>query len=313
MSLFIFSIRHTIIQYPNNRIVQLIITVIILFLSFSITNVYLIISKKENNLLLSLMSRSKLRNIKQFQALLTNLFIFIILSIFCIIPTSKHQLLVLFVVIIILILLALFQGMISLYNPTITSQINKNNKFNHSYNFIVSLTIQSLIIRDILFIWRKNRPKLFLYIFMLLLINLLILSVSNRNDLINLYRVGFFIQSSVILRYIFSFPSENDLNFLRLYPTYSFKTLISEFIFWIGFTLIYFGFLSALYFFFLHNISPHFLLIFFLIHLFLICYIILIRLAYLESKALRIISFLLIVLPLTIPFVVYNCIRRLKC
>ncbi len=80
--LTLFSIRQLTAQHSNNQIIQISVILSILPISFMLTNAYLIITKKENKFLLTLLSKSELRKIRKFQATLSNILIFVVISFF---------------------------------------------------------------------------------------------------------------------------------------------------------------------------------------------------------------------------------------
>jgi len=311
--LTLISIRHITTQYQNNTAIQIFILLFNLFIPILLTNTYLRAAKKENQFLLTLMSKSELKKIRQFQTILSNLFIFFILLIFGIIPKLTYQYIFIIASVFILILIVPFQIIIVLNKPNISKSIKKKNVFYHKYNFKIDLPVHGLVIRDILFLWRENKIKLLYYILFLFIVNSVIVFISIRNNLNNLYVAGFHFQAFQILAIILRYPTENNSKILRFYPNYTYKILKTEFIFWFAFFLIYFGLLTPFYFIFIQNFSLHFFPILTLMFIMLLMYAIIIRLAFLENTIIRIIYFLLILIPPAIPFVLYKCFRRFKC
>jgi len=109
------------------------------------------------------------------------------------------------------------------------------------------------------------------------------------------------------------YPTFNNAKLMESMSCKAFYILKGEFVFWLIIFLFYFIFVISIYSIVLTEISILSVVIPFLLFLILLAYVLLVRLAYAESEFTRNLIYIITFIPITIPFIIYNSYRELKC
>jgi hypothetical protein len=311
----LIAFKEKYIQNKNNALLQFIWNTFSIFLPISITNLYLKLSQKEDELLLNFISKSELIKIRQVQSIISNLFIFIGFLIIGILPKFKEFSTTLLISgeILFLLFVSLVQPFFT-YNKQYNFEKNKSyNLWNFKIQYHKILPVRGIVIREFLSLWRENKIKIFQFFFFIIVMNTIILLILLKNNLENYYFVGFFLQFIIMIITVLNFSIENDAKLLKTELSYWFDILKGEFVFWISLFILHLILVLPIYIFFIPNFSLQILFPLFLAVVFFLTLVLFIRLAFYESELIRALMFLIIVIPFSIPFIIYVCYRRLKC
>jgi len=296
----------------KSQVNSILLSVIVPFLT---AKSYLNFSNREDSLLYVFINKGDLLASKQILSLFISLSAYVFLLLSGIIPHLLNipvWLLITSELIFILIL-----GWVLPYLSKKISfglNIKKSNRF---WNFQISninlLPIRGIILREFLSFWRENKKYIWQTLINLSLLNLFLVFFIVNNDSGNFFIWAALIQIFALLYSIMAYPTNNDtalmLN-MSCKVSYIFK---GEYVFWFVIFLLYYIFIIVIYSFVLPQISIIEIVIPFLIFLILLAYILFVRLAYADNKFVRNLIYLMIIVPVTIPFVIYNSYQKLKC
>jgi len=293
-------------------VVKILITLSIPIL---ITKFYLKSNLKENKFLLGFIDKSKLLTTKKIEAILISLIIFcvLILSEFGFKNKITLPINILFLELLFLILIGFFLPNFIKEKTYKTRNTKKNQLWETNSLNQKLLPIRSIVNREILFLWRTNKNLIFKYALNTFFINAVFILFIINNSKEDFFVWAVFLQFVFLLSFILHYPTNNNLKLISTISCSSSSILKGEFIFWSALFSVHLVFILIAYSFFLSEINLLFTLILFFVILFLLAYTLLIRLTYADNIGTRILVFIMLAIPITIPFTVYNCYKKINC
>jgi hypothetical protein len=299
----------------NNFSNEKIIFFINIFIPVFTTNSFLKITLKENRFLLNFFNKKKLLQTKRIQAVAINLLIFTILLFVQLgfMSNRNNSLFLILTEIFLLIIIGSLHPIFVREKKYKSTGTKRNNLWNYKIFNKNLLPIRSIVNREILFLFRTNKKFLIKYIFNTLLGNFfLILFIINNN------KEEFFVwvlplQFIFLLATILNSPTSNNIAIAKTFPCSLTSILKGEFVFWSVLFLLHLFFILVLYSFFIPTIDLFLSTIIFFIALFLLAYTLLLRLTYADNIPTRILLFYMFIIPVTIPYTIYNCSKKIRC
>ncbi|MCP5063100.1 MAG: hypothetical protein GY936_11645 [Ignavibacteriae bacterium] len=302
-------------KYRTPQETQIIRTLITLFVPIFISKLYLKSNLKENKFLLNFFDKNKLLATKKNEAILISLIVFGFLVISEVIFRNDTTLSIsiLLLEVLVLILISFFLPNIITEKEYKTRNTTKNLLWSTNFSNQKSLQVRSIVNREILFLWRVNKNLIFKYVLNVLFINVVFMLFIINNNKEDFFVWAVFLQFIFLLFFILHYPTVNNLKLQKNIPCRSSSILRGEFIFWSAIFTVHLAFILMIYSFFLTEINLLITLVLFVVILFLLAYTLLIRLIYADNIGTRVLVFIMLGIPITIPFTIYNCYKKLKC
>lgn len=300
----------------NTSILKTAVGPMVLLFTIYITNLYLSVSKGENKLLLTAMSKNELKNVKRVQAVISSVvlyFVFQALGLIAQYDGISNEVVVLCSVILLIFVSIIMGSRIGGAKYKLRNVKNERSlRFSASYH--KANPVRAIVLRNLLSIWRKKRMKAILYILSLMVINVGCLLLSIRNHLETLYYWSFIVQVITLIDPVLNSSIDNDVKLLKMNRLYMLDALKGNLIFWMILCYVYLSLILPVYYMLLPNISVIYIMLLCFSLIVLLAYTVMIRLVFCEHHLLRnIIMIFSIILPITIPFFIYRSYRRLKC
>lgn len=296
----------------NSQMLSILVT---LFFPIFISSRYLVFITKEDSLLMVMFDKKDLLASKQLLLAVFTLSIFLIILSFGIIPHLWN------IPILLIIPLEIFLFLIfSFLLPYFTLKMNFEFNVSKSTRFwdsqisnINLLPVRGVLLREFLSLWRENKKNIFKIIFNTSLFNIILTLFIVNNNKTNLFVIAILLQNFIFLTLIINYPTSNNIKLMESMPCMEFYILKGEFVFWLIFFLIYLIFIVLIYSILLSELVFLPILITIILFSVLLYYVLLIRLAYADNELIRTLIYLMMFIPITIPFYFYNSYRRLKC
>ncbi len=276
---------------------------------------YMKFFSKEKFLFLTMLNKRKVNSLKHILPGLFSLSLFGILLLLGVVPSlgeiPKAVIIIIcaFFILFVVSILPLTTNMNMFYSKTIKSNRFWSGKISNKR----LLPIRAILLREFLYIWRENKFALLKFGILSLLANTIFILFIVNNNKEDFFIWAFFLQFIIVLYFIIQYPSVNNFELMKFSPGNSSSILIAEFIFWSAIIFIQLIMIMLLYYFSLSQIDFVLVAESLILFMLLLAYVLLIRLAYMDNPILRSLIFLLIFIPITIPFFIYNSYRRLKC
>jgi hypothetical protein len=312
LSILPFSVYFGEQSSVNSQLASILFTII---LPIFIASKYLIFIVKENSMLLVLFNQKDLFVSKQLLISFFTLSIFCLMLLLGIIPHLWNIPILLVIFIEIFLLLV-----ISWLLPYISMKINF--KFNVSkstplWNFRIKninlLPVRGILLREFLSLWRENKKSIIRIFVNAFLINILLMFFIVNNRITDIFIWAVLLQNFIFLTFVINYSTMNDIDLMKSVLCKEIYILKGEFIFWFVLFLIYLTFIVLIYGTALSQISILPIVITILLFIVLLLYVLLIRLAYAENEITRTLIFLMMFIPITIPYYIYTSYRRLRC
>lgn len=289
--------------------------ILLIFVSVYATHFYLKLTLKENNFILSFISKSKLFRVKQIQSLLSNLIIFTLLQLFSYFANVNllSSFLVTLTSILILLAISAIQPLLIKKKIFVGKTFSSNKFWNSAIKKKEVLPLRAIFLRELFFLFRQNKNVIIKYILVFAIINFFSVLFIINNNKEDFFVWAILLQYLFLVSFILTYSTKNNVKLLDVSKCYSSSILIGEFIFWSIIFLFHLVITTMLYFLFLEKIQFVQLMIMFVTVLILLAYTLLIRLDYRENEPTRLLLFAIIFIPITIPFTIFNSLRKLKC
>ena len=296
----------------NSQIISIFFTLI---LPIFIASKYLIFTKREDSLLLVLFDKKDLFVSKQLLVSFATLSIFSLMLLFGIIPHFRNIPLSLIILTEILLLL-IFSRLIPFVSLKINFQSNIS-KSTHFWDSQISnlnlLPVRGIVLREFLSLWRENKKSVIRTVVNLSLFNIAAILFIINNGKADFFDWAVLLQNFIFLTAVINYPTLNNVNLMNSVLCKEFKILKGEFVFWSTLFLTYLTVIVLIYSLILSQISILPIVITILLFAVLLFYVLLVRLAYADNEFTRALIFIVMFVPITIPFYIYNSYQRLKC
>jgi len=302
-------------EYQTQQETQIVRFLITLSLPIFISNLYLKSNIKENKFLLNFLDKNKLLAIKKIETILLSLIIFgfLVISELVFRIDTVLSISILSLEVFVLILISFFLPNFIKEKKYKTRNTKENLLWSTNFSNQKSLPVRSIVNREILFLWRVNKNLILKYVLNFSLINVVFMLFIINNNKEDFFVWAVFLQFIFLLNIVLHFPTNNNLKLANAIPCSSSSILKGEFIFWSILFLTHFLFILIAYSFFLSEINLLLTLVLFFVILFLLAYTLMIRLTYADNIGTRVLVFIMLGIPITIPFTLYNCYKKLKC
>jgi hypothetical protein len=145
------------------------------------------------------------------------------------------------------------------------------------------------------------------------LINIILMFFIVNNEKNDFLIWAILLQNFIFLSFIINYSTSNNIKLIESIPCKEFYILKGEFLFWLFLFLTYFTVVVILYSVLLSQISFLPIVISVVLFIALLLYVLLIRIAYPEEELTRTLIYLMMFIPITIPFYIYKSYRKVKC
>ena len=298
----------------DNVVVQVCAAFAIVLVPGVLSKIYLNLLRRENGMLLTMMSGGELAGIRRVQAVSSCVVLFLVLSGVGLYPRIEEfpSLFYIPAGILLLALIGLSLGYGGSRKKQTSLVIERNRMRALDWTRGKASPVRAILCRDMLSVWRKKRIQLFLYVLSLLAINALCIAFSIKNDIAHLYIGSFAVQAVMIIDVALNFSIEDDRTLLAVNDSYAHDLYRSKVLSWIVACSLYFCVLIPVHYIFLPGVSTIFIACFCASLYLLLAYALLVRIACCESDIVRNVVFALsVAVPVAIPFVVYRFHRRI--
>ncbi len=200
---------------------------------------------------------------------------------------------------------------------------NSKKKSNKRFNFnslwekkkisTKNLPLRGLIIRDIIHLFRNNKREITKIFFYLVLTNTFFLLFIINNNNYEFIPWAIFLQSFIILLKILDSPTELNQKLFIVFDCVKFNVLKAELIFWCSIIFVEILIVGLFYSALTETLIFAELLTIYIAAFFILTYILLIRLANYDNNTTKILLFIMMFLPITIPFTIYSSIKKIRC
>lgn len=296
----------------NTQIISIIYTLV---LPIFIASRYLIFLVREDSMLLVLFNKKELFVSKQLILSFFTSSIFCLMLLFGIIPHLWNipPIILIFTEI---LLLLIFSWLLPFFSLKINFKINvtKSTRFwNSKFQKINMFPIRGIVLREFLSLWRENKKSIIRLFVNASLINIILMFFIVNNEKNDFLIWAILLQNFIFLSFIINYSTSNNIKLIESIPCKEFYILKGEFLFWLVLFLTYFTVVVLLYSVLLSQISFLPLVISVILFMALLLYVLLIRIAYPEEELTRTLIYLMMFIPITIPFYIYKSYRRVKC
>ena len=302
-------------EYRTPQETQIVRILITLSVPILISKLYLTSNLKENKFLLSFFDKKKLLKTKKIEAILISLIVFgfLVISELLFGSDTDLSISILLLEVLVLILISFFLPSFIKEKKYKTRNTKENLLWATNFSNQKSLPVRSIVNREILFLWRVNKILILKYVLNFLLINVVFMLFIINNNKEDFFVWAVFLQFIFLLFFILHYPTVNNLQLQKNIPCSSSSILRGEFVFWSAMFTVHLALVLMTYSFFLSEINLLITLVFFVAIIFLLAYTLLIRLTYADNIGTRVLVFIMLGIPITIPFTIYNCYKKLKC
>ncbi|MBL1215290.1 MAG: hypothetical protein D8M61_18255 [Ignavibacteriae bacterium] len=296
----------------NSQFASIFIT---LFVPLLVSKYYSKFLLKEKSFLKNYFSRKEIFIIHQMLVQFCSIVIFLFLILFGVIPhlnsIESHWL------ILIIVFLLFSYNLISpflLKETAFSSTGEKSNRLWH--NKIHSkkvLQVRAIFNRELLYNWRINKIYLLKGVISSLFFNAFLTLFIINNNYDDLFFIVVLLQYLLILSFIMQYPVVNDIQLCKYYLCTNYSVIIGQFMFFLILSTLYLILTITLFSIILVELNILMFSISFIGYLILLLYVLIVKQAYLNNHSARYLIYFMILIPITIPIVSINCIRRLKC
>jgi len=286
-----------------------------LLLPVSVASKYLIFMTKEDSLLLAFFNKKNLFASKQALLAIFTISVFIMTLLLGIIP-HFGEIRILLIIFIEALLLIIFSFSLPYFTMKINFNftVSKSNKYwDLRFSNVNFLPFRGVLLREFLSLWRENKKSIFKAFFNAGLINIVLILFIVNNGKPDFFVWAMLLQSIIFLTFITNYSTSNNIKLMEFIPNKEFYILKGEFVFWFILFLAYFTFVVLIYSVLLSQIEFLSIVVSIMLFAFLLLYVLFVRLAYAEEELTRTLIYILMFIPITIPFYFYNSYRRLKC
>lgn len=278
-------------------------------LPVTLNKLLLVQDKKSDSLLLSVLDKSELLNLKQIQTFFINLILYFLIT-QLIIPDIIAQYGLLFIIVLgLLILHGIFYPSLIKYSNNSIRSINTETKLwllDFKPDF---LPVRGILARDWSYFKRMNKFPFIKHLFYNFVINFFLILFITNNELPHLVYFAFFFQYLIIILSILDLPNDNNRVLLESNRKHLFPVLSAQTITWLSVLTMHFIIILLIYRSFVPPFSIHLLLGIFLLVSVLLIYGLLIRNTYFVGVFYFLLS---LFLPFLIPIFIYRSIRKVK-
>ena len=296
----------------NSQMASILFTLI---LPVFVASKYLVFITKEDSLLLVMFDKKDLFVTKQVLLSVLSLTIFSITLLFGIIPHFGKIPIPLIIFIEVLFLLV-FSTILPYFVLKINFKYNvsKSTRFwDSQISNINFFPVRGVLLREFLSLWRENKISIYRIILNASLMNIVLMLFIVNNGKHDFFIWAILLQNFIFLTFIINYSTSNNIELIESMPSKGFYILKGEFLFWLILFLSYFSVVVLFYGILLSQIAFLPIVISITLFIFLLWYVLLIRLAYPEEELMRTLIYFMMFIPITIPFYFYKCYRRVKC
>lgn len=291
-----------------------ILSIVIFFiLPLFLSRHYLKFFKKENNLLETIISAKLIFTLQKALSLFSSILFLIFLLFFSGgIIFYQYSFLQIIGMLFPFLLINYLQPYFLLENQ-IKEKSNRINKLWIIHNPSINLLpIRSIILRDLLFLFRNNKKGMIKYLLFVMVMNFFLFLFFINNEISANPIIFIILQSICVISLILDYSIDHDIRLLRVNSSYINYVFKGEFVFWLAIFLL--QICCILPFLIILNSNLNFLHILqsIIILIFYLAYAIVIRLYYRDSSILRSIVFAMGIIPLVSVFIIFKFYRDTK-